>query len=203
MSKYFNWRSSGEAMPADHFGYWSFRWAAESASSFLESLLEQPQPGWLLQAAIDDKPFRALNHLTVFFTVPYWLYALDELKIGKEVMSGMQRGMAAGIGDLRDANGGVMGKEYVSAMRSAFKTYLDAERTERAMVLSAGTNTADLKVGRIAALFVGDMYRIYGKAGIDTPECQEGDLALRQNLLASKTSIYEVLYRELELRAAA
>ncbi len=202
MSKYFNWRSSGEAMPADHFGYWSFQWATESASTFLDSLLEQPQPGWSLQKAIDDKPFRALNHLTAFFTVPYWLYALDELNVGKDIMSGMQRGMSAAIGDLRDSNENVLGKEYVDAMRAAFTSYLNAERAERAMVLAAGAETAELKVGRVAALFLRDMYRIYGKADIDTPESLEGDLALRQNLLTSKTAIYELLYRELELRAA-
>lgn len=201
MSKYFNWRTSGEAMPADHFGYWSFRWATESASTFLDSLLEQPQEGWALQKAIDDKPFRALNHLTAFFTVPYWLYALDELNIGKDTMSGMQRGMNASIDDLRNSEGGVLAKEYVDAIRAAFTAYLNAERAERAMVIAAGTETADLKVGRIAALFLGDMYRIYGKTDIDTPAGQEGDLALRQNLLTSKTAIYELLYRELELKA--
>jgi len=201
MAQFFNWRTSGEGMPADHFGYWSFRWATESASTFLDSFLEQPQPGWTLQEAIDDKPFRALLHLTAFFTVPYWLFALDELKIGKDTMLGMQRGMNAAIGDIRDDEDGVLSKEHISSLRTAFDVYLKSERTERMMVLAAG-NEAGLQVGKVAALFLDDMYRIYGAAEADTPESIEADSALRQNLLASKTSVYEMLFRELELKAA-
>lgn len=202
MSEYFNWRTSGEGMPADHYGYWSFQWATESASTFLDSLLESPQEGWSLQAAIDERPFPALIHLTAFFTVPYWLYALDELKISKEVMSGMQRGMTAGIGDLQDSNGGALNPEFVTALRTSFKSYLEAERAERLMVLSAGPDTEGLKVGKVAALFLGDMYRLYDQKSINTPEALEGDLAIRQNLLSAKTTTYELLFRELELKSA-
>lgn len=202
MSEYFSWRSSGEGMPADHFGYWTFQWASDSASSFLDSLLDQPQEGWSLQKAIDQRPFPTLLRLTAFFTVPYWLYALDELKVSKEVMAGMQRGMSAGIGDISDSDGVRLSKESEDAIRSAFKSYLAAEREERLLVLAAGTETAELKVGKIAALLASDLYRLYGETSISTPQSLDGDLALRQNLLASKTSIYEMLFRELELRSA-